>query len=370
MKVYFTQRGYPERRNFLGNNHIHFKQSLDLFKFICHLSFKIFNIIPQWALNLYWHPFKLKSDTLHFFNGVCLSNQKWVCTFESFVPRVGKGKNYIEKIALNKIRKSNCLKLIAISNCTYKIQKNYLETHSPHLANTIIGKTTILHPPQPILSPKEKKIEIGKPIIFTFIGSDFFRKGGFECIKVFSQLYKEGFHKWQLNIISSLKYGDYASRTTSYHQQEARKIIINSKNITHSKSLSNDKVIDILNDSHIGLLPSYADTYGYSVLEAQACGCPVITTDIRALPEINNNECGWVIKVPKDKNGNGILETHENREKFSNILETELYRIIKDILETPEIIAPKAEAALDRIKKDHDPEKHAQRLIEIYELGR
>ncbi len=45
----------------------------------------------------------------------------------------------------------------------------------------------------------------------------------------------------------------------------------------------------------IGMLPSYADTYGFSVLEAQA-GNAVITTDIRALPEVNNPAVGWLIK--------------------------------------------------------------------------
>ena len=39
--------------------------------------------------------------------------------------------------------------------------------------------------------------------------------------------------------------------------------------------------------SHIGLLPTYNDSYGYSVIEFFSYGCPVITTNILALPEIN-----------------------------------------------------------------------------------
>lgn len=53
--------------------------------------------------------------------------------------------------------------------------------------------------------------------------------------------------------------------------------------------------------SDVGLLPTWADTYGYSVLEFQACGCPVISSNTRGLPEINNNEAGWIINMPLTK---------------------------------------------------------------------
>nr|WP_302846866.1 glycosyltransferase [Thermophagus xiamenensis] len=134
--------------------------------------------------------------------------------------------------------------------------------------------------------------------------------------------------------------------------------------------MPNEKVLKLLKNSHVALLPTYADTYGYFVLEAQACGCPVISTDIRALPEINNNECGWIISVPKDKNGNGILKTAKDRKIFSTIIEKKLYSIVNEIILKPENILPKAEASIERIKKEHDPEKHANKLINIYVTSR
>lgn len=48
---------------------------------------------------------------------------------------------------------------------------------------------------------------------------------------------------------------------------------------------------------HIGLLPTFGDTFGFSVLEMQACGCPVITSNNYALPEINNKEIGWICDI-------------------------------------------------------------------------
>ncbi|MDG5800656.1 glycosyltransferase, partial [Marinilabiliaceae bacterium ANBcel2] len=108
-------------------------------------------------------------------------------------------------------------------------------------------------------------------------------------------------------------------------------------------------------------------TYGYFVLEAQSCGCPVITTNIRALPEINNNECGWIIDVPKDDLGNGILKTERDRAFFCNILEQGLEKVLTDIINKPYQISDKGKKALQRIKLLHDPIRHAEQLIAIYQ---
>ena len=157
------------------------------------------------------------------------------------------------------------------------------------------------------------------------------------------------------------------SKTNSKDKDLAEKLVSGNTNIKYYKTLPNNKVLELLKNSHIGLLPTYADTYGYSVLEAQAAGCPVISTNIRALPEINNNEAGWIIEVPKDKNGNAILKTPEDRKELSSIIEQELYRIIKDeIIPNPEIIKKKGEKALQRIRQHHNPNDKAQFLENLY----
>lgn len=116
----------------------------------------------------------------------------------------------------------------------------------------------------------------------------------------------------------------------------------------------------------MALLPTYADTYGYFVLEAQACGCPVVTTDIRALPEINNNECGWLINVIKDENGNAILNTSEQRRIFSKEIMEQLAQIIEQIIKNPLEIIVKGKKAIKRIKNIHSPNQHANQLYKVY----
>ncbi|MFH4294310.1 glycosyltransferase, partial [Acinetobacter baumannii] len=84
---------------------------------------------------------------------------------------------------------------------------------------------------------------------------------------------------------------------------------MNRKNIKIYSNVDNNKVIEMIREHHIGLFPTWADTFGYSVLEFQACGCPVISTDVRALSEINNNDIGWLINVDKNKYGEIVVDS-------------------------------------------------------------
>jgi glycosyltransferase involved in cell wall biosynthesis len=165
-----------------------------------------------------------------------------------------------------------------------------------------------------------------------------------------------------------MKYGDYASQATERDLHKARSIIkAHPHRIHHFNSLPNSQVLEILKKSHIGLLPTYGDTFGYSVLEAQGCGCPVITTNIRAMPEINDNRRGWMIEVPKDRWGNGWLYTPAEREEFSYIIRENLYKIIDNIISHPRQIAEKGNRSLKHIAENHNPEDAARQLEHIYD---
>ena len=125
--------------------------------------------------------------------------------------------------------------------------------------------------------------------------------------------------------------------------------------IIHYPGLPYHKVLEIFRKVHVGLLPTWADTYGYTVLEAQAAACPVITTDVRAMPELNNNEMGWVISVPKDKAQNAILVTPEDRLAIAAILEPNLEEIFQSILDNPAQLKEKGRLSWERIRNEHDP---------------
>ena len=124
--------------------------------------------------------------------------------------------------------------------------------------------------------------------------------------------------------------------------------------------------------SHIGLLPTFGDTYGFSVLEMQACGCPVITSNIFALPEINNSEVGWVIDLDKYQDQ---FKKPQIEQKYVNDIENALidgmYKIIHEIVikDTAEELYEKALGSVKNIVSYHDPIEYRKKLVEIYEKG-
>ena len=226
----------------------------------------------------------------------------------------------------------------------------------------------VLHPAQEALIESYEDKKLFSKTTFTIIGRDFFRKGGLEVLRVFDRLFEAGQTQWQLNIVSTLDYGDYATFSTREAQVEALQIIKkHSSHIHHFEQLKNTEVLTLLRNSHVGLLPTYADSYGYSVLEAQACGCPCITTDIRALPEINNDDVGWSIKVPKNKAGNALIYSESDRSRFSQIIQEGLQSIIVHLLANEREIIEKGKSALVRIKKEHSPANNARILEGIYD---
>jgi len=364
--IYTNNDNYNSRRSFLEHQPegYQFKRELDFCKIPDALAFKMFGKIYTQLHNSH-RPFPwTKAKLFHFFNTVSYGNIPWITTFETTLPRWGKNSNSLSGNRL--LAKPACKKLIALSACAAQMQYNHLLQLDTKLAETVQPKIVVKLPPQKALIQSLEEKTLPNELTFTIVGAEFFRKGGGEVLEVFSELWKKG-ATMRLNIVSSLDYGDYATRTTEENLQRAQKLIDkHSAFITHQNRLPNQQVLELLKSSHVGLLPTYADSFGYSVLEAQAAGCPVITTNIRALPEINNDEKGWLIEVPKQQNGNGKISTPQEREIYSESLKHGLLVKMESILNDPSSVASKGEACFQSILKDHSPIQHAAFLARTY----
>ncbi|WP_370390815.1 glycosyltransferase family 4 protein [uncultured Winogradskyella sp.] len=342
--------GYNEKRNIFSRHSVDFVYKRDVFD----LGLKIVHKLTRKGYHPFWkglyYNFKDQQTPCVFFNSINLGRNPWEVYFETTLPRLGKAPKFFYDIAVKQLAKDNCKEIIAISQCAYELQLAYLKTTYPKYYGIIKEKMVVKLPPQPLLIENytEKQLPQDK-IVFTLVGADFFRKGGREVLQVFNELIPK-YPQLQLNIVSSLNYGDYATQTTVEDYKNAIKIIEKHRaHIKHYSRLPNNEVLDLFKKSHVGLLPTWADSFGYSVLEAQAAGCPVITTDIRALPEVNDNDIGWIINVPKLKSKDAILINKEERVKFSKLLISSLTIIINDILKSPGQIEIKGKICLEKI---------------------
>ncbi len=364
--------GYPEMRNIAGLpfERYRVRKVQNLNKVPAWLYFKFAGNIP----NRYWNTFRdldLSSCALyHFFNGVSVGRKPWLTTFETVLPRWNPVPDKKVREGLELLARSSCKGLIALSECNARLQREHVAALAPELADRILPKLTVLHPAQaPGIMDLSEKPPIKDQVVFTFVGADLFRKGGREMLQAFDEVHRSGFRNWRLNIVSTMQV-DYATKATTTDVQNAKALIAKyPDHIVHHQRLANKDVLALFKASHVCLLPSWAETYGYSVLEAQAYGVPVITTNVRAMPEINSDHAGWMIEVPLNEKGNAVLVSDDDRARFSNHLQGRLVHHLRSILTDPSVVLPRARASLERIRTAHDPATKAAVLEALYDTA-
>ena len=389
MDIYYLDKGYPEERCIIykDTNEIYIninekKTWLESLwqKLVYRLAFSL----GEKTLPCFWYG--KREGVIHTFNTIILGRNRWCCTFESLLPRdndtrtgifakdyldVKKIKKYTIKL-FKRTAKSNCIACLALSQSNFNMQMHALDLLKDFITreqlDSITKKMRVLHPPQETMISIEdiaKKYNNSEDLEFIFIGHDFFRKGGKQIVDILSEYsHSNAIH---LTVISRLDYNDYATHTTKDEMLKYKSILKNTKWITYYDTLPNNQILELCKSAHIGLLPTFADTYGYSVLEMQSCGCPVITTDIRALPEINSKECGWICHLPHNEFGEACYSTKEQSAALQLILEQELRTVFCEIFKTSrDKLVEKSVLSLQRIIQQHNPEEYAKTLSKIY----
>ncbi len=322
-----------------------------------------------------------RNTIYHSINTILFTNRKWLCSFETMLPRGGDMINinndskfsintsWYKKMLMRTILRDNCLGIVAFSKCNYQLQllvNSQFEDYAEQLNN----KTHYIPVPQPKLIEQLSEKEIPKRVKFIFVGSDFVRKGGCEILSVFDEI-SEVRKDFQLTLITDVsKTWNYAFKKWPDSNEYTSTILEEVKDkdwVTIVQRLTQDEVYDLLRDSDVGLLPTWADSYGYSVLEMQASGVPVISTCVRALEETNSN--GWVIKLPMNYTSELALTSEKHKEEIRYLLRKQLKEIVLNILDNPAQILDKRKASYEYVTKEHSIENYREKLQELYRIN-
>ena len=323
-------------------------------------------------------PFYPEIDVIHTFNRVCLHDRnRWVATFEKTFPEYFSDETEINYRMMRRqlplILSDKCIAILPMSQWAYNYELWLLgKFASQEEISQIKRKMTVLYPPQELLISKEEvkqKFANIQKVKFLYVGSQVKRKGGAEVLKAFHELYRK-YPDFSLVFVGNLE-GNYNNfYMDDKEKKEIQSIIQHAKWLEYHEKVSNGEVLELAKQAHVGLLPSMGDTFGFSVLEMQACGCPVITTDRQALSEINNDRCGWLIRTKDVRLPHGDDFGHYTRDEvrtLSRVIEEKMVEIVTDILENKQLIYLKAEKSLERIINRHGLQEYAEKLHSIYQ---
>jgi len=302
-----------------------------------------------------------------------ITNKPWCTTFETVVPR---GKPFLNEFGIVKhsipldflvqrMAKGNCKAIIAMSDCCLAMQRQVWESFHEYKDN-LNAKTIKIDVPQPILADAVKNAP-NKTVKFIFIGKDFVRKGGLEILAAMRDLRMKR-TDFELYLIGNTHHiSNYAFRLWQDEKKDYSDLLAWMETqdwITHFTSLSNEAVLNLIRQCDVGLLPTWSDTYGYSVLEFQAAGLPVISTNVRALPEINTN--GWLLDLPTNSCGELGIKSSHHKFILRQSIRKQLYDVFFFILEHPEEIRTRGQKSLEYIRNTHSPDRYVEKIKEVY----
>ena len=143
---------------------------------------------------------------------------------------------------------------------------------------------------------------------FIYYGALIAEKGIFDVIEALANVADKGWRNWSLKIAG---WGD-----EERVRRQARERGVEDK-IEFLGRLDHPALAHELKWAHVAFLPSYAESFGLAIAEAQAAGLPVIAYRAGAVPEvIEHNNTGWL--VPRghvELLARAVIEAMQNPER-------------------------------------------------------
>jgi glycosyltransferase involved in cell wall biosynthesis len=298
-----------ENRNFLPFNYVH--KALE--------GTTVFN--P-------WPPRRF--DLVHAFNRIPLGVQPFIIGFESHLPRgFGLESTRYFHAMTRMLAAPRCRGIIAISQ---HARRSFEATHrdSP-LRDVLLSKLSVRYPNIAIpetaspLDPAQTR-----PFVVSFVGNHFVRKGGCVAVRLAEMALAKGLPV-VVEIGSSVQVGP-AVWTDPLNPRffDRYRPLLSLPNVRWHKSLSNTEVHALFRRSHVSLLTTFCDTFGYSAIESMVHGTPVIATRQGALPEfIVDGRNGLLLDLELAAHGEWIHVGHPDRASpaYEAIVEAEIERL-------------------------------------------
>lgn len=246
-------------------------------------------------------------DLIHCAHCISMNKQPWICDIE-YVGQfwaAGNLSNMKNKKRVRRYLTSNyCKNILAWSEWS----KRGILREFPELKD----KVKVVYPAIP---PKKIKNKKSEKVKILFVGRDFYLKGGEVALKIIDAMSK--------------KYSFVEGIVISSVPEDILKKYSSNSSIKFSKLISQKKLFEeVYPNCDIFLYPTFSDTFGFAILEAQSFGLPVIAQRTRSTHTINetieDGKTGFLVEN---------LDADASRRVVSNDKLEELTRLTEKLIE-------------------------------------
>ena len=196
------------------------------------------------------------------------------------IPHIAKANSREWRLMVRVMRKSHTI--IAIDTATYNTIREYL----PEVNVTLIPNCIKL----PELQASGTSDRSCRAALF--LGWVIPTKGVAELLEAWSAIQPQG---WKLQIVGPGNDNYRQSLIDQYHPE----------GVEFLGELPHSQAMELLEACDLFVLPSYTEGFPNVILEAMAFGKAIVATDVGAIPEMLEGNCGILVK-PKDVEGLSI----------------------------------------------------------------
>ena len=207
--------------------------------------------------------------------------------------------------------------------------------------------SNLFHPPQTTKTPTG-------PIQIIYVGKLSRAKGVPWLIKALQRLEQK---QWHFHLIGDSK-GEEKDEIITLAQQLGN-------NVTQHGSLKPAQLAKILKESHLFILPSFFEGVPLVVLEALACDCRVITTNLPGIKEVFGHlTCDWLQRVELPEMATIDQPRPDSEEGFIQSLQEKITAQLSTIKNNPTLRPPQE---VQDVIRNYEWESTFSRIEKVYE---
>ena len=298
-----------------------------------------------------------------------ITDRPWICSLDCFqaaiafsilgcpLPKLVR-RRYIERLFL----RDNFKRMIFWSKAAARTLCEY----GGVINETVIQKSSVVYPAIRQVPRAERADTDDRDELRLLFGGDFFRKGGAHVVDAFTALRKE-FPRASLRLCCDADM-DFNTPDRRLKEEYLGKIAQN-PGITFGRVSRESMLKEVLPQTDIFLLPTYAEAFGFAILEAMAHGIPVVATNTFAIPEIiEHNKTGLLIDTADfdlEAMFRGYVVRKINPE-FKTHMTDSLYAAIKKLANSPQLRRDLGDAARRDVAERFSFERRNQEMLAIY----